>query len=115
MDELIISDGKLPESLPRPAFNLQDRIEQIGNSAMNLAEKQILEGTASSQVITYFLKAVSEREKIELENLREENKKLKAQTEALQSAKRIEDLYSEAIDAFRGYQGVEEEEGDILQ
>lgn len=104
-----------PESLPRPALNPADRVEQIGNAALNLAEKQILEGTASSQVITYFLKATSEKEKLELDNLREENKKLRAQTEALQSAKRIEELYANAMAVFKGYQGATEEEGEIEQ
>lgn len=75
------------------------------NAAMNLAEEQILNGTASSQVITYFLKLGSSKERLEKEKLEEENKLLRAKTEALQSAARIEELYEEAVAAFTDYKG----------
>lgn len=105
MPKRITIQAETPETALRPALSIENREQQIGNAAMNLAEKQILEGTASSQVITYFLKAVSSREKLEVERLREENKKLRAQTEALQSAKHMEEVYADAMQAFRGYQG----------
>ena len=75
------------------------------NAAMNLAEEQILNGTASSQVITYFLKLGSSKERLEKAKLEEENKLLRAKTEALQSAARIEELYKEAVAAFTDYKG----------
>lgn len=105
MAKRIVIQTETPVSALSPALSIENREQQIGNAAMNLAEKQILEGTASSQVITYFLKTVSSKEKLEVERLREENKKLRAQTEALQSAKRMEEMYSEAMQAFRGYRG----------
>lgn len=114
MAKRVTIQAETPETALRPALSIENREQQIGNAAMNLAEKQILEGTASSQVITYFLKTVSSREKLEIERLREENQKLRAQTEALQSAKRMEEMYADAMQAFRGYQGdpntMEEEE-----
>lgn len=112
MGKRIVLEAKTPESLPRPALDPENRVQQLGNLAMNLAEQQLLDGTASSQVITYFLKATSEREKAEMERLRNENEKLKAQTEALQSAKRIEELYADAMQVFKGYQGYSSEEGE---
>jgi len=112
MGKRIVLEAKTPESLPRPALDPENRVQQLGNLAMNLAEQQLLDGTASSQVITYFLKATSEQNKLEMERLRNENEKLKAQTETLQSAKRIEELYVAAMDVFKGYQGYSSEEGE---
>jgi hypothetical protein len=70
-----------------------------------LAEKQILNGKASSQVITHFLKLASSKEKLEKEKLQRENELLKAKTEAVQSAKRVEELYTNALNAMRSYSG----------
>jgi len=97
-----------------PATTPEAREKQLIDLAVSLAEKQILDGTASSQIITHFLKLGSIREKMEREKLAEENKLLKAKTEAMQSAKRIEELYENALNAMRLYsgQGREEEEYD---
>ena len=95
-----------------PATTPEARENQLVNLAVDLAEKQILDGTASSQVITHFLKLGSMREKMEREKLAEENKLLKAKTEAMQSAKRVEELYENALNAMRSYSGhTREEEG----
>lgn len=75
--------------------------------AVDLAEKQIREGTASSQVITHFLKIGTEREKLERERIARENDLLRAKIDAADSQKRVETLYSEAIKAFRKYNGEE--------
>lgn len=88
-----------------PATTPEAREKQLVNMAVDLAEKQILEGTASSQVITHFLKLGSMREKMEREKLAEENKLLKAKTEAIQSAKKVEELYENALNAMRSYSG----------
>ena len=92
----------------RPAITPEGREKQMISLAVDLAEKQLREGTASSQVITHYLKMGSTREKLERERLIEENKKLRAQTEELQARKVTEELYKEAIAAFRKYQGFEE-------
>lgn len=73
--------------------------------SMELAKQQLMDGTASSQVITHFLKLGSTKEKLERERLEEENKLLRAKTEALESTKRAEELYAEAIAAFNRYSG----------
>ena len=64
-----------------------------------------MEGTASSQVITHYLKLGTTKERLEKEKLEEENKLLRARTDALQSAKRVEELYADAIDAMKLYSG----------
>ena len=89
----------------RPAMTPDARENQMINLAVDLAEKQLEEGTASSQVITHFLKLGSSKERLEREKLEEENKLLRAKTENLQSQKRVEELYAEALTAMRRYNG----------
>lgn len=93
----------------RPAMTPDARENQMINLAVDLAEKQLEEGTASSQVITHFLKLGSSKERLEREKLEEENKLLRAKTENLQSQKRVEELYAEALAAMRRYSG----QGDL--
>jgi hypothetical protein len=77
--------------------------------AVDLAEEQIRNGTASSQVITHFLKLGSTKDKIEKEILEQQKELIKAKTESIQSAKRVEELYKEALNAMRLYTGASRE------
>ena len=88
---------------PKPALSPESREKQLIAMATDLAAQQLADGTASSQVITHFLKAGSERERIERERLRTENDLLKAKIEALQSAKHTEELFANAIEAMKRY------------
>jgi len=94
----------------RPATTEEGREAQLVTLAIDLAERQLTEGTASSQVITHYLKLGSTREKLEQERLRRENELLSSKVEQLASAKRVEDLYSAALNAMRTYAGQELEE-----
>ena len=89
----------------RPSIDPDARMNQLIALAVDCAEQQMRDGTASSQVITYYLKQGSERERLENERLREENKLLRAKTEQLKSEKRSEELIEEALKAFRNYAG----------
>ena len=89
----------------RPALTPEARENQMISLAVDLAEKQLQEGTASSQVITHFLKLGSTKQQLEKQKLEEENKLLRAKTENLQSMGRIEELYEGAINAMRNYSG----------
>lgn len=91
----------------RPALTIEARENQLIARAVDLAEKQLIDGTASSQVITHYLKLGSTRERLERERLEEENKLLKAKTKAYESAEDLKVLYENAIKAMRGYQGVD--------
>ena len=91
----------------RPALTPESREDQLVALAIDLAEKQLLEGTASAQVISHFLKIGSTKERIEKEILEEQKDLIKAKTEALKSEKRVEELYQEALDAMRRYAGQE--------
>lgn len=88
-----------------PALSPEARENEMIALSMEVAEKQLREGTASSQVITHFLKLGSMREREEREKLEEEVKLLRAKTEAYESAKNIESLYAEAIRAMQLYGG----------
>lgn len=81
------------------------RENQMIALAVDLAEKQLLEGTASSQVITHFLKLGTTKEKIEREILEKQKELIVAKTENLQSAKRVEELYTNALKAMQTYSG----------
>lgn len=98
----------------RPATTPEARENQLVSMAFDLAEKQLRDGTASSQVVTHYLKLGSSREKLEQERLRGENHLLKAKAEAMESQKRVEELYGKALDAMRSYAGhtLSIEEGD---
>ena len=89
----------------RPPLTPEAMENRLIYLATELAEKQLREGTASSQVITHYLKLGSSKEKLEQEILKENKKLLTAKTEAIQSAKRVEELYAEAITAMQKYSG----------
>lgn len=89
----------------RPALDPEARENQLIALAINLAEKQLIEGTASSQVITHYLKLGSTKERIEKEILEKQKDLITAKTEAIQSAKRVEELYANALEAMRTYSG----------
>jgi len=89
----------------RPAATPEARENQLISLAVDLAERQLSEGIASSQVITHYLKLGSTKENIEKEILLSQNKLLKAKTEAIESGKRVEELYKDALNAMREYGG----------
>lgn len=97
----------IDESAPRqqPARTLEARENQMIALAVDAAEEQIRNGTASSQILTHFLKLASVREGLERDKLRNENLLTEAKIEALASGKRVEELYGKALDAMRSYAG----------
>lgn len=86
-----------------PALTVAEREGQLISLATDLAEKQLRDGTASSQMITHYLKMSSVREELERERLRQENAKLRAITESIESGKKSQELYESALIAFRSY------------
>lgn len=103
----------------KPATTPEARENEMISLATDLAEQQIREGTASSQVISHFLKLGSTRERLEQQRLEHENELTRVKIEQIESQQRVEELYTEAIKAMRSYAGdlsVEEdgEDPDIL-
>jgi len=93
------------ETRRKPATTPEGRENELISSAIDLAEKQIRSGTASSQVVTHFLKLGSTRERLEQQRLEHENELTRVKIEALESQKRVEELYMEALSAMRSYAG----------
>lgn len=95
-----------PERPKRPpATTPEGRENQMIALAMDAAERQILDGKASSQLLTHFLKLGSTREDLEKERLRRENELLKAKVDNLSSQQKTEELYKNALTAMRVYSG----------
>jgi len=79
--------------------------KRLISMAYSYAEEQMRKGTASSQIITHFLKMGAKREALERQILEEEVHLKKAKTEAIESQKRTEEMYKQALDAMRAYSG----------
>lgn len=89
----------------RPALTPEAREKQLISLAVDLVEQRLIDGTASSQETTHFLKLGSQKNQLEMEKLQEENKLIKAKVESIQSQARSEALFEEAINAMRDYSG----------
>lgn len=94
----------------RKAIGKEARENQLISLAMDLAEQQLRDGTASSQVITEFIKRGSMKQELELEKLRAENKMLLAKAKALEEQKNMAEVYERALKAMRNYAGYGDED-----
>ena len=106
------ASGPTTERKIRPALTPEAREKQLVALAVDLVEKRLREGTASSQEVTQILKLGSARASLEKEMLRHQVELVKAKTESLQSAKRVEELYSNALKAMRSYSGQGDDDGE---
>lgn len=95
------SKGKM-----RPALNPEAREKQMISLAVDCAEQQMRDGTASSQIITHYLKLGSTIAELEKEKLKLENEKTKAQTVQIRQADESRKIAEEAIKAMRNYKGL---------
>lgn len=89
----------------KPALTPEGEENQMIALAINQAKKQLIDGTASSQVITHFLKLASSKDRLEKEILEKQKELISAKTEALQSAKKYETLVEDALEAMKRYSG----------
>lgn len=94
-----------PVKKTRPALSPEAQENKMIALAVNLAEQQLRDGTASAQVITHYLKLGATTARLEKERLEKENKLLDAKAKAYESAERQEELYANAINAMRNYSG----------
>lgn len=88
-----------------PATTPEGREHQLVSLAVDLAERQLRDGTASAQVVTHFLKLGSTRERLEQERMMREIELMEAKAKNMASAANMETLYTEAINAMRAYSG----------
>lgn len=107
-----VNDQEQTHTPRRVASTPGARENQLINLAVDLAEKQLRDGTASAQVISHYLKASSTREHLEKQRLAMEVELMEAKKKAIEQSDRMEVLVQQAIDAMRGYQGISYNEED---
>lgn len=95
--------GVATKRAAKPASNPESRERQLVNLAVNLAEKQLREGTASSQVITHYLKLGTQTVLLEREKLSKEVELISAKADAIKQGKQSEQLAEQAIAAMKAY------------
>ena len=89
----------------RPALTPEARENQLISLAVDLVEQRLLDGTASSQETTHFLKLGSTKNKLEIEKLKAENEYIRAKSELAKSQKNSEEMFKKAIEAMKSYSG----------
>lgn len=94
-----------------PAMDPQQREQQMIGLAMDLAQRQLEEGTATSQVITHFLQLATIQERLKNEKLQSDLRVAEAKIKALEAQETGQELYSNALQAFRSYQGTVFQQG----
>lgn len=99
-----VREKKTPVA-PKPATNPEAREKQLTSLAVNLAEKQLIDGTASAAVITHFLKIASSREVIEREILDKQSKLIEAKASSINKGREDENIAKEALEAMKNYKG----------
>lgn len=97
------------------AITPEGRENQVIAMAYDLAEQKIRDGTASSQLITHFLKMGSPKERIEREILEEQKKLIVAKTGAMESSKDVIEIYNRAMNAMKKYSGNSQDEDKEIQ
>lgn len=108
------SGEALPPRKRSPARTPEERESLLISKSLSLIEKQIDDGTASSQVLSIYAKLGSTRERLEQERLRNENEVLKKKVETMEAAVDLKNLMSDALDAFRGYIGDQRTDQDYF-
>jgi hypothetical protein len=99
---LVVKKKDEPKGM-KPATTPEAREQQLVSLAVNLAEKQLLDGTASPSVINHFLKIASTRESIEREILEKQSKLIEAKAQTISRDREAEDLAKAAIQAMKNY------------
>ena len=99
-----------PKKKTRPALSPEARENQLISLATDLIEQRLRDGTASSQETTAIIKGSLAKSRLEVEILKKQKELIEAKTEALHSAKRIEELYTNALSAMRKYNGQESDD-----
>ena len=89
----------------RPALTPEARENQLISLAIDLVEQRLIDGTASAQETTHFLKLASRKAKLEVERAQLENELIKAKTQSINDQADIKKLYADAIEAMKRYSG----------
>lgn len=111
VDTGIVKEANRPYA---PASTPEGRENQLINLAYNLVEQRLLDGTATSAETTAIIRLGTAKARLEKEKLEQEVKLAAAKTEALETAKRSEELMEQVVKAIRSYQGADEDDEKIF-
>ena len=100
-----MNNNTKPKRRRPPGTTPEARENQLIALAMDLAERQLIDGTASSQIIHDFIKRGSTKDRLEKEILEQQKELIQAKTESIRSAKNVEELYAKALEAMLSYSG----------
>lgn len=101
------ASGDSKKSKSPPVLSPEAYENRLINKAYKSVEQRIDNGEATAQELVHFLRLGSTKEQLELEKLKKENELLRVKADAIQSQKEVKELYTEAIDAFRRYSGLQ--------
>lgn len=96
----------------RPALTPEARESQLISMATDLIEQRLRDGTASSQETTAIIKGTLAKARLEVEILKKQKELIEAKTESLKKNDRMEELYTNAMNAMRRYTGQDSEDDD---
>lgn len=96
----------------RRAMTPEEREAQLISLTMDTVEERIRTGKASSQELVHFLRAGSNKERYEKEKLALELELVKAKTENLRMQQKNDEIYADALRAFKRYSGTDDAEDD---
>jgi hypothetical protein len=108
-----VSTSNPGRSNQTPARTPDERENQLIAKAVDLAEKQLEDGSASAQVITHYLKLGSSRERLEQQRLKNEVALMNTKREQMESEMRTEALIADALRAMQSYSGTSPEEEEL--
>ena len=118
MRKVKIVAPSLPKRKTKAAQTIEENENQMISLAMDRVRQRIIDGTASSQELVYFIKLGSTRERLEREILMKQKEQIEAKTDNLKSAAQSEELYAKAIEAmgrYSGHQGDDEDYDSYIQ
>lgn len=99
----------------RPTLTQEAREARLVSLAMDLAERQLLDGTVSSQVLTELLRRGSDKARAEVAHLEAQNQLVYAKIDAIQAANELKEVYENAIAAMMRYSGHQDEVPDSYE
>lgn len=105
MTKVKVTSSSSSKKKMRPALTPEARENQMISLAMDLVEQRLIDGTASSQETTHFLKLATTKAQLEKEKLKKENELLTAKTDAIESQKEMKEVYANALKAMQKYSG----------
>lgn len=100
----------MDELLPNPSVDAEDEESKMISLAVRQAEKQLIEGTASSQIVVHYLRLGSKKAELELENAVLQNRLLEERIVNERSAAEINNLFVQVMESLTEYKAFPEEE-----